>query len=86
VIGKDKLVVPPTLQPYMAIGFGVTRLPIVGSLIGSENEVLVFNPDIPRKQVDFAALLLLLGFDAHGDACGRRGNHFSNRIIRRVRQ
>src|SRR5579863_189962 len=84
MIRKNEFVVSSSLEPYMPIGLGVAGFAIVGNLIRGENVVLVFDPDVADEGVNLAMLFLLFGFEAHGDTRGRRGNHFSNRIIGRV--
>ena len=86
VIGEDQFVVASSLEPYMPIGLSVAGFAIVGNFIRGENVVLVFDPDVADQRIDLSLLLLLPGFEAHGDTRGRRGNQFSNRIIGRVRK
>ncbi len=86
MIRQDEFVVSPTLKPYMTISLGVAGVPIVGNFVCGENVVLVFDFDVTDEGIDLPMFLLLPGFKAHGDTRGGRGNHFSNRIIGRVRE
>ena len=86
VIGENEFVISSALEPDVPIGLGVAGFAIVGNFIRGENVVLVFDPDVADQRIDLALLLLLPGFEAHGDTRGRRGNQFSNRIIGRVRK
>jgi hypothetical protein len=70
----------------MTISLGVAGLPIVRNFVCGENVVLVFDFDVTDEGVDLPMFLLPPGFEADGDTRGRRGNHFSNRIIGRVRE